>query len=444
MTPLTDLGVGAAADAIRRGETTSSALLEVCLARIAATNASLQAWVAVDDSGASATALARDADLRAGRPLGPLHGVPLGIKDIIDVAGMTTTAGAAAFAHTRPGRDARLVARLRAAGAVIVGKTYPTEFASKDPAPTRNPWSTDRMPGGSSSGSAAAVAARQVPGAIGTQTVGSILRPAAYCGVVGLKGAFGQVPLDGVVPLAWSMDHAGPIARSVADAALLEGVLAGTIVEPHAMDRPKLAVSHELLDAAEPALRAHLDALLVQLTDAGATIVEVTLPRPFAEVVAATRLVLEAEAAAYHESMFAEHAADYGPGIAELISAGLAMRASELVHADRVRVAFREGMTPFLGAVDALLSPVAPGPAPLRAEGTGDFSLCAPWSLIGVPSISIPSGLDDTGLPLAVQLVGGADRLGPLLSAATWIERVIDFQARPPEPTRPNLEARDR
>jgi Asp-tRNA(Asn)/Glu-tRNA(Gln) amidotransferase A subunit family amidase len=398
--------------------------------------------VSLDDAGASAGAVARDDDRRAGRPLGPLHGVPLGIKDIIDVAGMTTTAGAAAFAHTRPERDAALVARLRAAGAVIVGKTYPTQFASKDAAPTRNPWSVDHTPGGSSSGSGAAVAARQVPGAIGTQTVGSILRPAAYCGVVGLKGAFGQVPLDGVVPLAWSMDHAGPIARSVADAALLEGVLEGTVIEPVPTERPRLAVSRELLDAAEPTLRAHLEAVIVQLTDAGATIVTLPLPRPFAEVVAATRLVLEAEAAAFHESMFAEHAADYGPGIAELITAGLARRASELVHAERLRNAFRDEMMPLLNAVDALLSPVAPGPAPLRAEGTGDFSLCAPWSLIGVPSISIPSGLDEAGLPLAVQLVGGPARLGSVLGAATWIERVIDFHARPPEPISPNVDAR--
>jgi Asp-tRNA(Asn)/Glu-tRNA(Gln) amidotransferase A subunit family amidase len=432
LTPLTDLGVSAAAEAIRRGETTSSALVEASLARIASTDGALQAWVSVDGSGASAAALARDDDRRSGRSVGPLHGVPLGIKDIIDVAGMTTTAGAAAFAHTRPDRDATLVARLRAAGAVILGKTYPTQFASKDPAPTRNPWAADHTPGGSSSGSAAAVAARQVPGAIGTQTVGSILRPAAYCGVVGLKGAFGQVPLDGVVPLAWSLDHAGPIARSVADAALLEGVLAGTVVAPVPTDRPRFALSHELLDAAGSTLRAHLEAVLAQLTDLGATIVEVALPRPFAEVVGATRLALEAEAAEYHESMFAEHAADYGPGIAELITAGLARQASELVQIERVRSAFRDGMAPLLGAVDALLSPVAPGPTPQRSEGTGDFSLCAPWSFIGVPSISIPTGVDSAGLPLALQLVAGPDRLGQLLGAATWIERIVDFTARPP------------
>jgi amidase len=237
------------------------------------------------------------------------------------------------------------------------------------------------------------------------------------------------------------MDHAGPIARTVADAALLEGVLEGRVVQVVPRDRPRFAISHELLGAAAPTLRAHLETVMTQLTDSGATIVEVALPRAFAEVVAATRLVLEAEAATYHESMFAEHAADYAPGIAELITAGLARKASELVHAERVRVAFRQEMAPLLGAVDALLTPVAPGPAPHRSEGTGDFSLCAPWSFVGVPSISIPTGVDEAGLPLALQLVGGEGRLGRLLGAATWTERLIDFQARPPDSIRPPREA---
>ena len=323
MTVFTDLGVGAAAEAIRRGEITSNELVEACLARIASTDEALQAWVTVDMEGATASARSRDDDVHAGRPLGPLQGVPLGIKDIIDVAGMTTTAGAAAFAHTHPTRDATLVARLRDAGAVIIGKTVATQFAYKDPAPTRNPWSADHTPGGSSSGSAAAVGARQVPAAIGTQTVGSILRPAAYCGIVGLKGDFGQVPLDGVVPLAPSFDHAGPITRSVADAALVLSVLSDAPVDIETTDRPRLAVSRELLDLAEPTLRGHLETVMTRLADAGATLVEVALPTSFAGIVAAGRLILEAEAAAYHESMFAQHAGDYGPGIAELVTAGL-------------------------------------------------------------------------------------------------------------------------
>jgi aspartyl-tRNA(Asn)/glutamyl-tRNA(Gln) amidotransferase subunit A len=435
MRALTDLGVGEAAQAIRRGETTSGELVDSCLERIASTDDALRAWVTVDAEGAAAAARERDADVLAGRSLGPLHGVPLGIKDIIDVAGMTTTAGAAAFAHTQPERDATLVTRLRDAGAVIVGKTVATQFAYKDPAPTRNPWSADHTPGGSSSGSAAAVAARQVPGAIGTQTVGSILRPAAYCGIVGLKSEFGHIPLDGVVPLAQSFDHAGPITRSVADAALVLGVLADAPVDIVPTDRPRLAVSRELLDLAEPGLRAHLEMLMARLAGAGATIVEVTLPPSFARIVDAGRLILEAEAAAYHQAMFAEHAADYGPGIAELVRAGLARPATELVRAERARATFHDAIVPTLGTVDALLSPVAPGPAPRVSEGTGDFSLCSPWSFIGVPSISIPTGLDEAGLQLALQLVGGPGRLGQLLGAATWSERVVDFQARPPEAT---------
>jgi Asp-tRNA(Asn)/Glu-tRNA(Gln) amidotransferase A subunit family amidase len=434
MRVLTDLGVGAAAEAIHRGEITSSELVDACLARIATTDDGLQAWVTVDAEGAAVAARKRDADVRAGRPLGPLHGVPIGIKDIIDVAGMTTTAGAAAFAHTQPEWDATLVARLRAAGAVILGKTVATQFAYKDPAPTLNPWSADHTPGGSSSGSGAAVAARHVPGAIGTQTVGSILRPAAYCGVVGLKGELGQVPLDGVVPVAWSLDHAGPITRSVADAALVLGVLADLPVDIVTTDRPRLAVSQDLLNLAEPTLRDHLEAVMTQLTDAGATIVEIALPPSFAGIVAAGRLILEAEAAAYHEAMFAEHATDYGPGIAELVTAGLARRAIELACAERDRAVFRDAVTPLLGSFDALLSPVAPGPAPRRSEGTGDFSLCAPWSFIGVPAISIPTGLDEAGLPLAIQLVGGPGGLGRLLGAAAWTEHAVDFSSQPPMP----------
>lgn len=434
MMVLTDLGVGEAARAIRDGETSSAELVEACLARIAATDDAIQAWVTVDVRGALDAALERDADIRNGASLGPLHGVPLGIKDIIDVAGMPTTAGAAAFAHSHPTRDATLVARLRAAGAVIVGKTYATEFAFKDPAPTMNPWAADRTPGGSSSGSGAAVAARQIPGAIGTQTVGSILRPAAYCGITGLKAEFGRVPLDGVVPLAPPLDHAGPMTRSVADAALLERVLLDAPLDVEVTERPRLAVSRQLLDRADPALRSHLEAVFGRLGDVGATLEEVALPPSFEGIVEAGMVVLEVEAAAHHEPMFAAHASEYGPSIGGLVTAGLARRATDLVRAERSRVAFRDAIAPMLGAFDALLSPVAPGPALLRSQGTGDFSLCAAWTFVGVPAISIPTGLDEAGLPLAVQLVAAPGRLARLLGAAAWAERVIGFSARPPEP----------
>jgi aspartyl-tRNA(Asn)/glutamyl-tRNA(Gln) amidotransferase subunit A len=428
---LTDLGVREAADRIRRGDSSSLALVEACLARVRAREPEVLAWAHVDADGARAAARERDAEAKAGQPRGPLHGVPLGIKDIVDVAGLPTTAGAREFAHTRPTRDSGAVARLRAAGAVILGKTHTTQFAFRDPAPTHNPWNLAHTPGGSSSGSAAAVADRMVPGAIGSQTVGSILRPAAYCGIVGVKGPHGLVPVDGVVPLAWSLDHVGPFTRSVADAALMLGVLAGQAIEPVAVPAPRLAIARPLFDRAEPELRRHLDAVVERLAAAGARVIDLTLPPSFAEIHVAGQVVLEVEAATYHQPAFAKDAADYGPGMAEMITRGLARPATEYVAANRARQAFREAMLPLLQAQDALLSPTAPGPAPAGLGWTGDASLCAPWSSAGVPSISLPIGLNATGLPLALQLVGGPAGLARLLGVAAWCEDVVGFAARP-------------
>jgi Asp-tRNA(Asn)/Glu-tRNA(Gln) amidotransferase A subunit family amidase len=428
---LTDLGVREAAERIRRGEGSSLALVEACLTRLQAREPEVLAWAHVDADGARAAARERDAEARAGRPRGPLHGVPIGIKDIFDVAGMPTTAGAREFAHTRPTRDSGAVARLRAAGAVILGKTHTTQFAFRDPAPTRNPWNPAHTPGGSSSGSAAAVSARMVPGAIGSQTVGSILRPAAFCGVVGLKGPHGLVPVEGAVPLAWSLDHVGPFARSVGDAALMLSVLADHVVEPVAVRAPRLAIGRQLFDRAEPELRRHLDSVVERLTAAGARVTELALPPAFAEIHAAGQVVLEVEAATYHQSMFAKYASDYGPGMAEMISRGLARPATEYVTANRARLAFREVMIPLLEAHDALLSPTAPGTAPAGLSWTGDASLCAPWSSVGVPSISLPTGVDAAGLPLALQLVQAPGGVGRLLGVAAWCEGVVSFTARP-------------
>ena len=431
--PLTDLGVHDAADSIRHGECSAVALVEACLARVRALEPRLQTWAHVDADGVLAVARERDAEARAGRLRGPLHGVPLGIKDIFDVAGMPTTAGARAFAHTRPARDSGAVARLRAAGAILLGKTHTTQFAYRDPGPTCNPWNHAHTPGGSSSGSAAAVAARMVPAAIGSQTVGSILRPAAYCGVVGLKGPHGLVPVDGAVPLAWSLDHVGPFARSVADAALVLSVMADQVFETPVVQAPRLVVGRQLFDRAEPTLRRHLDALVKRLAEAGARVTELTLPPPFAEIHAAGQVVLEVEAATYHQAMFDKHAADYGPGMAEMIPRGLARAATEYVAANRARLAFREAMIPLLEAHDALLSPTAPGTAPAGLGWTGDASLCAPWSSAGVPSLSLPTGVDDTGLPLALQLVQAPGGTARLLGVAAWCEHVVGFAARPRE-----------
>jgi len=428
---LTRLSAREAQRRIRDGKITAEKLLAACLDRIGTLDGELKAWTHVDEAGARATARERDAETRAGRPCGPLHGVPIGIKDIFDVAGMPTTGGAQPWAHRRVTEDATAVARLRAAGAVIVGKTATTEFAYRDPAPTRNPWNLGHTPGGSSAGSGAAVAARMIPLANGSQTVGSVLRPAAYNGVVGLKPTHGLIPVDGVIPLAWSFDHVGVFARSVDDAALMLGILAGGEYDAAVGRPPRIAVATELIARAEPDLTGHLRAAADAFRKAGATVVDVALPASFGALHSAGLAVLEAEAAAYHEEAFRTHAAEFGREMRACVEAGLKATAIGYVKAHRARLRFREDVMPILAAHDVLLSPTAPSPAPAGLGSTGDGSLCAPWSYAGVPSISLPSGLAASGLPFAVQLTAAAGHEQALLRAAAWCEDVLRFSAAP-------------
>ena len=428
MTEIADFSVVGLLRAYVGRTLTATQVVEACLDRIAATDGEIGAWASVSPGAALAEARACDADLRAGRPFRLLHGVPVGIKDIIDVAGMPKTNGGPAFAHTRPKRDAALVARLREHGAIILGKTVATPFAYRDPAGTRNPWALDHTPGGSSSGSAAAVAAGHVPLAIGTQTIGSMLRPAAFCGVVGLKGDHGDVPLDGVLPLAPSLDHAGAFARQVFEAAMAQRAMAGRLVRvPELATPPRLVAPPELFDRAEPGPRRALDDVVASFTAAGATVVREPLPVPVDDVVRAGMTVLEAEAAAQHRTWFAAHGDEYPPLIHDLVAAGLAPDPDELEAAQRARAEFRAAIGPWLATFDAVLSPVAPGPAPVLGSGTSDPALCAPWTYAGVPAISIPTGLDGDGLPLAIQLVSAPGALDPLLGTAAWCERIVRF-----------------
>jgi aspartyl-tRNA(Asn)/glutamyl-tRNA(Gln) amidotransferase subunit A len=428
---LTALGAREATRRIREGKLSPVELMEACLERVRALEPRLRAWFHVDEAGALHEAREREATARRGLGLGLLHGVPVGIKDIIDVAGMPTTAGAAPWAHRRPTADATSVARLRAAGAIVLGKTATTQFAYRDPAPTRNPWNLAHTPGGSSAGSAAAVAARMVSLATGSQTVGSVIRPAAYCGVVGVKGTCGLVPLDGVVPLAWSLDHVGVFARSVDDAALGLGVLAARDFAAAPADPPRLALAPELLERADPGVAAAVQEAAAALARAGARVGEVRLPASFAEIHAAGQVVLEAEAAAYHQASFGIHAAAYGPGIRAGVEAGLAHPATRYVQANRARLQFRAEILPLLDAWDAVLSPAAPTPAPAGLGSTGDGSLCAPWTFTGVPAVTLPIGLAASGLPHALQLAAAAGHDASLLRVAAWCERHVPFTATP-------------
>ena len=296
MTAPFELSVVEQAAAIRDGRLTALGLIESCLERIDASEGDIQAWVTIDRSGALDAARRLDAEARAGRLRGPLHGVPVGLKDIIHAAGLKTTSGARGFADTLPQSDAPCVTRLRAAGAIILGKLQTTEFAFSDPAVTRNPWDPARTPGGSSAGSAAAVAARMVPAALGSQTVGSVLRPAAFCGVVGFKPTYGRVSRRGVVPLAWSLDHVGIFARTVADAALVVSVLAAhdpadpgsaalpppdvsAVVSGVPERAPRLGLIGEpFLGRATREARTHLDEVARALEGRGARVETVSLP----------------------------------------------------------------------------------------------------------------------------------------------------------------------
>ncbi len=444
-----ELSVTEAATAIRSGHLSPVALVEACLARIEAREPGVQAWVTVDCPGALDAARRLEAEARAGRFRGPLHGVPVGLKDIIDAAGLKTTAGARGFADTTPAEDAPCVARLRAAGAVILGKLQTTEFAFGDPAVTRNPWHPGRTPGGSSAGSAAAVAARMVPAALGTQTVGSVLRPAAFCGVVGFKPTYGRISRRGVVPLAWSLDHVGVLVRRVADAAVLFGVMAGhdpddpgsargavpdlSAVVAGPPDRPPRLglVGAPFRDRATAEAREHLDGLARALAARGAEVEPVELPAVMAAMGAAVITVSRAEVGAVHAARHAQHADAFRPRIRAGIELGRAIPADLYLRAQRIRRHARRALAPLLARYDALVLPAAPGPAPDPGT-TGDPALNGPWTGLGVPCIALPTGLARDGLPLGTQLVGGAFEEARLLAAARWVETAVGFAAAPP------------
>ena len=444
-----ELSIVDAAAAIRSGRLSAVGLLEACLARIDACEREVQAWVVVDRLGALEAARALDAEAREGRFRGPLHGVPVGLKDIIHAAGLTTTSGARGFADTIPSEDATCVARLRAAGAVILGKLQTTEFAFSDPAVTRNPWHADRTPGGSSAGSAAAVAARMVPAALGTQTVGSVLRPAAFCGVVGFKPTYGRTSRRGVVPLAWSLDHVGIFARTIADAAVVLSVLAGhdpgdpgsapaplpdvgpVIAAPPGRP-PRLGLIGEpFLDRATPEAQTHLETVARTLEARGARVEPVRLPALMATVYPAVITVSRAEIGATHADRHRRHGDAYRPRIRAGIEIGLCIPADLYLRAQRIRRQVRRELAPILARYDALVMPSALGPAPGRST-TGDATFNGPWTGLGVPALSVPTGLATDGLPLGTQLIGASFEEARLLGVARWVEAATGFTDVPP------------
>ncbi|HEX5272993.1 MAG TPA: amidase, partial [Gemmataceae bacterium] len=331
--------IHAAAADIRAGRLSPVDLLETCLERIDRLEDRIRAWVLIDRDGARAEARRLADELKRGQYRGPLHGIPIGIKDIFDVFDWPTAAGSRLWANSVARQDANVVRKLREAGAVFVGKTVTTQYASFDPSPTRNPWNPERTPGGSSSGSAAAVATGMCLGALGSQTGGSITRPASYCGAAGCKPSYGRVSCEGVVPLAHSMDHPGPIASCVRDLAILlqslfdetnfsaPDLLAALDGE---IEPPEICRLRGLFDdRAEPAVRGMMDEVTGALRARGCEVEETALPASFSEVVENHRVVMAVEAAQFHERRLRKHPEDYGPNITRLLNEGLACPATE-------------------------------------------------------------------------------------------------------------------
>ncbi|HEX2171466.1 MAG TPA: amidase [Dehalococcoidia bacterium] len=441
-----ELSVAEAARLIGRKRLSSEELVASLLVRIARLEPKVRAWQVVDESGI------RDAAARATRALeAELRGVPFGIKDIIDVAGLPTSAGFKPLMDQPVEADATVVTRLREAGALILGKTVTTQFAHADPPVTRNPWNLERTPGGSSSGSAAAVAARMVPAALGSQTGGSVLRPASYCGLVGLKPTFGRISRAGVVPLAWSLDHVGIMARTVADVGIVLQVTAGfdkldpgsanrqardflRAVERAIVDKPKaprLGYFPDLLEQAEPAVRDHVAEVANRLRGAGAQIHHLPFPDSYANVLAAHRLIMQPEMTAVHRQNLAQHPEHYARRIRASVEVGQLLPAAAYVHALRLRRRYQDAFRLLLRGLDGFLMPTVTNVAP-DPRTTGDPSFQSIWSLTGFPSITLPTGLSPEGLPIGTQLIAHPFQESALIEAGRWVETEIGFVGPPP------------
>ena len=451
MSDLHELGVVESADMIRGGSISAEELMEGLLARCDALEGALKAWVTLDGDAAMAAARERDRELASEGPRGPLHGVPVGVKDIYFTRGVLTTSGSKIYAEFVPDYDATTVVLLRQAGAIIMGKTVTTEFACGDPSPTVSPWNAAHTPGGSSSGSAVGAAVGMFPAALGSQTGGSIVRPSSYNGIVGLKPTFGRVSRYGVYPVSESLDTMGPMVRSVADAVLMLDVLAGhdandadsserptedylqtaqTRINP-----PRLGLVRQFfMEQCDDETRANTLSIAEKLRDAGAIVEEASLPVDFDAALLGQRALMSVEGAQVHESNFAVRADDFSSNVHGLIEQGLATPALTYLKAKHLQREFRNGVRSAIGGYDALLMPTTPAPAPPSRETTGDPKFQSPWTFGGFPEITLPSGLSEGGMPLGVQLVAGHFEEARLLAVAAWCEQVIGVRLTPMVP----------
>ncbi|MBS1269793.1 MAG: putative amidase AmiD [Gammaproteobacteria bacterium] len=438
---LHSLGIVEAVDTLRIGRTTSESLGNDCLDRIHDLEPAVQAWAYLDEAYVVEQARLCDRVAVRDEAVNELHGIPIGIKDIVDTAGMPTEFGCGVFSGRIPAADAWLIERLKAAGAVIMGKTVTAEMATFAPGPTANPRNTAHTPGGSSSGSAAAVAALMVPGAVGSQTNGSMIRPASFCGVYGFKPTYGLIPRHGVLKQSPFLDQMGVFARSLPDVALL----AETLIGSHPDDpvagilktRPPLrrVCNEESLpritfgfartaawEQVEYDTRHGLESLVDAL---GEQAFDVVLPDMFDNVWYWHKLINEADIAAHYGPYFINDMTCISESLRGQIERGREVRAADYIHAMAKREALNSHLDRIFEKCDALITPAAAGEAPEGLEATGSPAFCTTWTLAGAPALSIPLLEGGSGLPIGVQLVGRRYDDARLLRAARWLERAV-------------------
>ena len=424
-----------AAERIADGDMSAEEYIGACLQRIEAIDDKVHAFVHLDREEALAQARKLDEHRRNGKTLGPLHGIPVAIKDIFDTADYKTECGSPLLKGRQPMRDCATVARLREAGAVIIGKTVTTEFAYFHPGATRNPHDLERTPGGSSSGSAAAVAAGMVPLAIGSQTNGSVIRPAAFCGVYGVKPTHGMISRHGALILSRALDHVGVFARTLADAALILEALVGydandadtrALAAPHFLETlieeppmpPQLAfVRTPVWDKADAPTRAAFEDFVKLMGDSAEV---VDLPDAFAAAWDDQRTVMAADMA-HNLGEVVERGGDASSKqLRDFLTEGREVPAVRYLAARDNARRYAAGITEIFKQYDAILTPSAPGVAP-KGTATGNPAFCSLWSLTGLPAVSLPLLTGEAGMPLGVQLVGPAGDDARLLRTANWL-----------------------
>jgi Asp-tRNA(Asn)/Glu-tRNA(Gln) amidotransferase A subunit family amidase len=430
--------IDAAAD-IRDGRITSAELVGDCLKRVDEVEPEVRAWAFLDRDHALKQAQAADEHRRHGRATGPLHGVPIAVKDIFDTGDMPTEFGSPFWAGRTPRADAAAVARLRAAGAVIMGKTVTAEYAYYHPGKTRNPHDPERTPGGSSSGSAAAVSAGMVPAAIGSQTNGSTIRPAAFCGVVGFKPTHGLIPRTGALMLSRALDHVGVFARSVEDVALLAEILAGHDDEDpdtRPLARPPLAATA----ASEPPLPPRfafvrapawrliepvMSEAFAELIEAmGEAVTEIELGSSFDSAIDLHRTVMEVDMAHNLHRDYEKGRDQLSEALRAAIERGREVPAVEYLRAVAASATLNAALDDVFNEYDALITPSAPGEAP-RGLPTGNPAFCSTWTYLGTPAISLPLLATEQGMPLGVQLIGRRGNDARLLRTARWLVKTL-------------------